>query len=67
MSKPFKDGTDRIRRDLLAKNIDNGLELEACGRNILAWEATDVKVLDILFESIPCLLVTNYQSFDDEA
>jgi hypothetical protein len=48
MSKPFNDGTDSIRRNLLAKNIDDGLELEACGRNILAWEAIDIKVIDIL-------------------
>jgi hypothetical protein len=32
-----------------------------------AREVTNIKGLDIVFESIPRLLVTNYQMLDDEA
>jgi hypothetical protein len=50
ISKPFKDGTDGIGRGLVAKNIDDGLELEASSRNIFAWEVTDMKVFDVVFD-----------------
>jgi hypothetical protein len=66
-SKPLKDGTNGIGRGLVAKNIDDSLELEASSRNIFAQEVKNIKGLDIVFESIPCLLVTNYQTLDDEA
>ena len=66
MSKPLEDGTTGIGRGLVAKNIDDGLELEASSRNIFAREVTDIKGLDIVFKSIPRLLVTNYQMFDNE-
>jgi hypothetical protein len=67
MSKPFEDGTDGIGRGLVAKNIDDNLELEASGRNIFAWEVTNIKDFDLVFKSIPRFLVTNYQMLDDEA
>jgi hypothetical protein len=67
MSKPLEYGTNGIGRGLVAKNIDDGLELEASSRNIFAQEVTHIKGLDIVFESTPRLLVTNYQTLDDEA
>jgi hypothetical protein len=54
-------------KGLVAKNIDDSLELEASSRNIFARKSTNIKALDIVFKSIPCLLVTNYQMLDDEA
>jgi hypothetical protein len=67
MSKPLKDGTNSIGRGLVTKNIDDSLELEVSSRNIFAWEVMNIKGLDIVFESILHLLVTNYQTLDDEA
>jgi hypothetical protein len=67
MSKPLEDGTNSIGRGLVAKNIDDSLELDASSRNIFTREVTNIKGLDIVFESIPRLLVTNYQMLDDEA
>jgi hypothetical protein len=59
--------TNGIGRGIVAKNIDDSLELEASSKNIFAWDVTNIKGLDIVFQSIPCLLVTNYQTLDDEA
>jgi hypothetical protein len=67
MSKPLEDGMNGIGRGLVAKNIDDSLELEASSRNIFPREVTNIKGLDIVFESIPCLLVTKYKMLDDEA
>ncbi len=67
MSKPLEDGTNGIGRGLVTENIDDSFELEASSRNIFSREVTNIKGLDIVFESIPHLLVTNYQTLDDEA
>jgi hypothetical protein len=67
MRKPFKDGTDSIGRGLVSKNIEDGLQLVARSRDILTWEVTNIKCLNIFFKIIPHLLVLNHQMFDDEA
>ncbi len=67
MSKPLEYCLNGFGRGSVAKNIDDSLELEASSRNIFAWEVTNIKGLVIVFKSIPCLLVTNYQTLDDEA
>jgi hypothetical protein len=66
MRKPFKDGMGSIGRGFFSKNIEDGLELEASGGDILTGEVMNIKCFDIFFKSIPRLLVPNHQMPDDE-
>ena len=51
--------------DLYSKGTSYSLETKAGGRDIFAWEVSDIEGLDIRLESILCLLIPYNHAFDD--